>query len=88
VLLVVEDVGEGSTQISPNHSFDLHVCVGSGSFRDVEEGKVGGVVIVDLAMVVLSLQPKKPGVIHVCVEVEAEERLVVGSLHPPKKPGK
>jgi hypothetical protein len=53
-----EVVGEGSTQISPNHSFEVHVVL-----ELVEEGRdevVGGLVVV-----VGSLQPNQPGVSHV-----------------------
>jgi len=86
-------VGDGSTQIRPNHSFDVQVCfVEVASALEVEAleiGIAGGDVIrwdVDLAVVV-SLHPKNPGVSHTCVEVDAGGGVVVGSLHPPKKPG-
>jgi len=56
----------------------------------VLEGRAGGDVIgcdiVDVA--VLSLQPQnKPGVLHSTVVVEEGGMVVVGSLHPPQKPG-
>jgi len=82
-------VGEGSTQIRPNHSLDVHVCSAVG----VEEclmvvENVGGEVMVFalLDVEVASLQPQiAPGVAHVVDEAKVED--VVGSLQPPKNPG-
>ena len=53
-----EVVGEGSTQISPNHSFEVHVVLElvEDGINDVDDG---------LVVVVGSLQPNQPGVSHV-----------------------
>jgi hypothetical protein len=78
-------VGEGSTQIKPNHSFDVQVVVVvSGS--EVGVGLDGGEVIG--GSVCLSLQPKNPGVWHVGVGVDSDEMVgVMISLQRPKYPG-
>ena len=77
-------VGEGSTQIRPNHSLELQVSIAVElSINDV--GIEGGDVIgCDVDVVeVASLQPKnKPGVSQVGVDEWGD--VVVGSLHPPK----
>ncbi len=54
------------------------------------EGRTGGDVIgcAIVDVVVMSLQPQNnPGVSHSVVVVEEGEVVVVGSLHPPQKPG-
>lgn len=53
-----EVVGEGSTQINPNHSLEVHVVL-----ELVDEGK--DEVEEGLVVVVGSLQPNQPGVLHV-----------------------
>lgn len=83
-------MGEGSTQISPNHSLDVHVCSVVGVEECVGIGIVGGevMVFVLLDVVVASLQPHiAPGVAHVVVEVDVGMADDVGSLQPPKNPG-
>lgn len=79
-------MGDGSIQISPNHSLEVQVVL--VAVLEVGLGIGGGDVIgCELDVVeVLSLQPKKsPGVSQVGVDEEGE--VVVGSLQPPKKPG-
>ena len=72
-----EVVGEGSTQIKPNHSFDVQVVL-----ELVEDGK--GEVDEGFAVVeVGSLQPNQPGVLHVLeldwlvLDVALREEVVV-----------
>jgi len=80
--------GDGSTQISPNHSLEVQVVAVVVAVLEVRLGLGGGDVIgCEFDVVeVSSLHPKnKPGVSHVGVDDEGE--VVVGSLQPPKKPG-
>ena len=82
-----ELVGDGSTQMSPNHSLEVQLVL--VVVLEVGLGMGGGEVIgcvLDVVIEVSSLQPKKsPGVSQVGVEEDGE--VVEGSLHPPKKPG-
>ena len=74
-------VGEGSTQIKPNHSFEVQVVLVEEGNEEVEEGLA--VVVVEVG----SLQPNQPGVLHVLeldayvLDVGVWERVVVTVGH-------
>jgi len=78
-------VGEGSTQINPNHSLDVQVDIVEVICEAVWLGIGGGEVIgwERVVVEVISLQPKNtPGVSQVGLDETGD--VVVGSLHPPK----
>lgn len=85
---VGEEVGDGSTQINPNHSFEVQEWVLVVLFGAVEVGIGGGDVMVCDRVVVTSPHPQnRPGVSQF-VEVGLVETgdVDVGSLHP-NQPG-